>query len=118
MLMIVVTTPNIPGYRIVKIIGPVYGLSIRTRGFWGKLIASVESFLGGEIKSFIEECEKARIQSIKVMVERAKKLGANAIVGVDFDTSDVLGTATIFTAYGTAVVAEKIPEPSKESTEA
>ncbi len=114
--MIVVTTPSIPGYRVVKIIGPVYGLSIRTRGFWGKLVASIESFLGGEIKSFIEECEKARLQSIKIMIERAEKLGANAIIGVDFDTSDVLGTATIFTAYGTAVVVEKITKAEEQES--
>ena len=106
--MIVVTTPTVPGYKIVKVIAPVFGLSIRTRGALGKIMAGIEGFLGGEIESFRKECEKARIQSLRRMVEQAETMGANAIVGVDFETSNILESATIFSSYGTAVIVEKI----------
>ncbi|MEM3985254.1 MAG: heavy metal-binding domain-containing protein [Candidatus Methanomethylicia archaeon] len=102
--MILVTTPYIPGYKIVEIIGPVYGLTIRTRGLGGKLAASIESLFGGEITAFVYEFEKARIEALLRLIDRAKKLGANAIIGLDFETTDILaGSAMAFSVYGTAV---------------
>ena len=115
--MFVVTTPYIPGYKIRKIIGPVYGMSIRTRGLGGQIAATLESIIGGEITAYIEEASKARRESIRRMIEMAQKLGANAIIAVDFETSDILnGTATMFSCYGTAVIVEKI-ESGKTSIE-
>jgi len=57
--VIVVTTPEIPGYEIVKVIGPVHGLTVRTRGVSGKIVASIEGIFGGEVTSYTSECEKA-----------------------------------------------------------
>jgi uncharacterized protein YbjQ (UPF0145 family) len=111
--VIVVTTPTVPGYKIVKVLGTVHGITVRTRGVGGKIIAGIEGIFGGEVTSYTSECEKARRDSLKRLVEKAAEMGANAIVGADFETSDILqGTATLFSAYGTAVVVEPIKEQS------
>lgn len=107
--VIVVTTPELPGYEIVKILGTVHGLTVRTRGAGGKLVAGIQGIFGGEVTSYTSECEKARRESLNRLIEKARKIGANAIISTDFETSDILqGTATLFSAYGTAVIAEPI----------
>jgi len=107
--IIVVTTPTVPGYQVVKVLGPVHGLTVRTRGVGGKIVAGIEGIFGGEVTTYTSECEKARKESLDRMIESARKIGANAIIGVDFETSDILqGTATVFASYGTAAVVEKI----------
>jgi uncharacterized protein YbjQ (UPF0145 family) len=111
--VIVVTTPTVPGYQIVKVLGTVHGITVRTRGVGGKIVAGIEGIFGGEVTSYTSECEKARKDSLKRLVENASKMGANAIVGADFETSDILqGTATLFSAYGTAVIVEPIKKES------
>jgi uncharacterized protein YbjQ (UPF0145 family) len=108
-LPIIVTTPTIAGYEIVKILGPVHGLTVRTRGVGGKIVAGIEGIFGGEVTSYTSECEKARNESLNRLIENARKMGANAIVGADFETSDILnGTATIFSAWGTAVTVKSL----------
>ncbi|MDH5733195.1 MAG: heavy metal-binding domain-containing protein [Candidatus Bathyarchaeota archaeon] len=103
--VMVVTTPTIPGYEIVKVLGTVHGITVRTRGVGGKIIAGIEGMFGGEVTSYSSEAEKARRESMERLVASARRLGANAIVRTDFETSDILrGTATLFSAYGTAVV--------------
>ena len=105
--VIVVTTPNLPGYDIVKVLGTVHGLTVRTRGVGGKIFAGIEGIFGGEVTAYTSECEKARRESLNRLIENAKRIGANAILSVDFETADILqGTATVFSAYGTAVIAE------------
>ena len=111
--VIVVTTPTVPGYEILKVLGTVHGLTVRTRGVGGKIVAGIEGIFGGEVTSYTSEAEKARRDSLKRLVEEATKIGANAIVGADFETSDILqGTATLFSAYGTAVIVEPIKKKS------
>ncbi|MDH7558470.1 MAG: YbjQ family protein [Candidatus Bathyarchaeota archaeon] len=107
--IVVVTTPELPGHGIVKVLGVVHGLTVRTRGVGGKFVASVEGIFGGEVTSYTSECEKARRESLERLIENAREKGANAVIGVDFETSDILqGTATIFAAYGTAVIAKPL----------
>lgn len=109
MSIIVVTTPTVPGYNVVKVLGPVHGLTVRTRGVGGKLVAGIQGIFGGEVSAYTSECEKARKESLDRMIENAQKTGANAIIGADFETSDILqGTATVFASYGTAAIVEKI----------
>jgi uncharacterized protein YbjQ (UPF0145 family) len=111
--MMVVTTPTLPGYEIVKVLGEVHGLTVRTRGVGGKFLAGIEGVFGGEVTSYSSECEKARRESLDRLVENAKRIGANAVIGADFETSDILkGTATVFASYGTAVVVK--PAGKKE----
>jgi len=105
---IIVTTPTIPGYRITKVFGVVTGLSPRTRGVLGKFVAGIESMIGGEVTSFTSELEKARMEAIDRVRQNAAAMGANAIVGLDMETSDIgLRTGvTVISATGTAVIAE------------
>lgn len=111
--MIVVTTPTLPGYRVVKVLGVVTGLTVRTRGVGGKFVAGIEGMFGGEVTSYSSEAEKARRESLQRLIDNATAMGANAVIGADFETSDILqGTATLFSAYGTAVVVE----PAKDTT--
>ena len=105
--MIVVTLPHLPGYRVVRIIGTVHGLTVRTRGVGGKISAGISGIFGGEVKSYTEECERSRHEALERLKENAHRMGANAVIGADFETSDILaGSATVFSAYGTAVVVE------------
>lgn len=107
--VIVVTTPTVHGYEIVKVLGTVHGLTVRTRGVGGKIVAGIQGIFGGEVSSYSSECEKARKESIDRLVESTRRMGANAVVGADFETSDILqGTATIFSAYGTAVIIKPV----------
>jgi uncharacterized protein YbjQ (UPF0145 family) len=103
--LMVVTTSTIPGCEIVKAFGTVHGMTVRTRGVGGKIMAGIEGMFGGEVTSYSSEAEKARKESMDRLIENARSVGANAIVRTDFETSDILnGTATIFSAYGTAVI--------------
>ena len=105
---LIVTTPTIPGYKIKRVLGVVTGLTPRTRGLLGKFIAGIESMFGGEVTAFTSEVEKARWEAIDRAKSRAAALGANAIVGLDVETSD-LGLQSgivLFSATGTAVVVE------------
>jgi len=105
--MMVVTTPTLPGYRVVKVLGVVHGLTVRTRGVGGKFVAGIEGMFGGEVTTYSSEAEKARRESLQRLIDTAKGMGANAVIAADFETSDILqGTATLFSAYGTAVVVE------------
>ena len=105
---LLVTTPTIPGYKVKRVIGLVTGLTPRTRGLLGKFIAGIESMFGGEVTAFTSEVEKARWEAIDRARSKAMDLGANAIVGLDIETSD-LGLQSgivLFSAAGTAVVIE------------
>lgn len=104
----ITTTPTVSGYKIKRVLGVVTGLTPRTRGVLGKFIAGIESMFGGEITSFTSELEKARIEAIERVKSKALTMGANAIVGLDIETSD-LGLQqgiVIFSATGTAVIIE------------
>jgi uncharacterized protein YbjQ (UPF0145 family) len=105
---LIVTTPTISGYKIKKVLGVVTGLTPRTRGILGKWIASWESMLGGEVTAFTSEVEKARWEAIDRARARAAALGANAIVGLDVETSDLgmQSAIVLFSATGTAVIIE------------
>jgi len=90
-------------------LGIVHGMTVRTRGVGGKIMAGIEGMFGGEVTSYSSEAEKARKESMERLIENAKSAGATAIVRTDFETSDILnGTATIFSAYGTAVIMRPI----------
>ena len=94
--------------------GAIHGLTVRTRGVGGKFVAGIEGIFGGEVTAYTSECEKARRESLSRLIENARRIGANAVLSVDFETADILnGTATIFSAYGTAVIAKPIEESLK-----
>jgi len=106
--ILIVTTPTIPRYKITKVLGVVTSLVPRTRGILGRFIASWQSIRGGEISAFTSELEKARMEAIEKLKAKALEAGANAIVGLDMETSDLgLGMGVVvISATGTAVVVE------------
>jgi len=106
--IIISTTPIISGYGIKKVLGIVTGVSPRTRGVLGRFVAGLESMFGGEVRAFTSEIEKARAEAIERMKAKALALGANAILGVDLETSDLgLGAGVVLiSATGTAVILE------------
>ena len=105
--MIITTTETIPGKRIDKVLGIVKGNTIRARWFGRDIVAGLKTLVGGEIKSYTEMMTKAREEAIERMVEEAKKLKADAIVGVRFTTSEVMQGSAEMLAYGTAVKLKK-----------
>ena len=111
-IFIITTTPTIEGFRIKKVLGVVTGLTPRTRGFFGQFVGGIQSFFGGEITAFTEELEKARVEAVERVRAKALNMGANAIVGLDLETSDMglQVPIVVLSATGTAVIIE----PKKE----
>ncbi|MDP9248557.1 MAG: heavy metal-binding domain-containing protein [Candidatus Dormibacteraeota bacterium] len=104
--MIVVTTEDVVGHRIVETKGQVFGLVVRSRGLGGNVMASLRSLGGGEITEYTELLEEARRHAIDRMVGNATAMGGNAIVRMMFDSSEIGQTMSEIVAYGTAVVLE------------
>jgi uncharacterized protein YbjQ (UPF0145 family) len=104
--MIVVTTEDVVGHRIVETKGQVFGLVVRSRGLGGNVMASLRSLGGGEITEYTELLEDARRHAIDRMVGNATAMSANAIVRMMFDSSEIGQTMSEIVAYGTAVVIE------------
>jgi uncharacterized protein YbjQ (UPF0145 family) len=108
--MILVNTEQVPGQRILRVLGLVRGNTIRARHLGRDLMAGLKSMVGGEIKSYTELMVKAREEATARMVEDATALGANAIVAVRFTTVSVMQGAAEILAYGTAVLVEAGPD--------
>ncbi|MGH8273585.1 MAG: YbjQ family protein [Gammaproteobacteria bacterium] len=105
--MIVTTTENVPGRRVREARGQVYGVVVRSRGIAGNVMAGFRTILGGEIREYTELLEEARRHAIDRMVENATAMGANAVVMMRFDSSEMGQSMTEVVAYGTAVVLEE-----------
>ena len=105
--MIIVTTENITGYKTKEVKGEVFGLVVRSRGFGGTVMAGLRSLVGGEIHEYTSLLEDTRKQAIDRLVKNATAMGANAIVMMRFDSSEIGQTMSEVVAYGTAIVVEK-----------
>ena len=105
--MLVVTTENVPGYRVVDIRGQCFGVVVRSRGLGGNIMAGLRSLGGGEIVEYTRLVEDTRRHAIDRMVENARAMGANAVVMMRFDSSEMGQTMTEVVAYGTAAIVEK-----------
>jgi uncharacterized protein YbjQ (UPF0145 family) len=108
--MIVVTTEDVAKYRITKTFGQVYGVIVRSRGIGGNIMAGLRSIIGGEINEYTALVEDTRRQAIDRMSSNAKLMGANAVVRMMFDSSQLGTSMNEVVAYGTAVTIEKIQE--------
>jgi len=102
--MIIATAPFIAGYRVAETKGQVFGLVVRSRGLGGNVMASLRSIAGGEIHEYTSLLEDTRRQAIDRMVQNATMVGANAVISMRFDSSEMATTMTEIVAYGTAVV--------------
>ena len=103
---LVTTAFDLPGHHIVRNIGVVRGIVVRSRSIVGTLGASLQTLVGGNITLFTQMCERARDDAFRLMLEHAAEHGANALVGVRYDANEVAAGVTEVLAYGTAVVVE------------
>lgn len=106
--MMVVTTENIEGYKIVEVKGPAFGLIVRSRGLGGDIMAGLKSLVGGEIKQYTSMLEDSRKEALDRMIKNATQMGANAIVMMRYDSGEIGKNMSEIVSYGTAVVVEKI----------
>ncbi|MFA7227573.1 MAG: YbjQ family protein [Melioribacteraceae bacterium] len=104
---LITTTFTIDGFRIVKNLGVVKGIVVRSRSVIGTIGAGLQTIFGGNITLFTELCEKTRSDAFELMVEHGDALGANALLGIRYDATEVMGGVTEVLCYGTAVVVEK-----------
>lgn len=107
--MLVVTTENIAGHRIAEVRGQVFGVVVRSRGLAGNILAGLRSIIGGEITEYTQLLEQARRHALDRMVKNASLMGANAVVMMRFDSSEMGQTMSEIVAYGTAVTIERLP---------
>jgi uncharacterized protein YbjQ (UPF0145 family) len=104
----VTTTFEIPGYRVVKTLGLVRGIVVRSRSIFGTLGASLQTIVGGNITLFTDMCEKTREDALELMLQHASERGGNAVIGMRYDANEVMQGVTEVLAYGTAVQVERI----------
>ena len=104
-----ITTSNaLEGYKIVKHLGVVRGITVRSRSVVGNFAGGIQSLFGGRLSVYVELCENAREEAYQLLVQHARVLGANAIVNMRYDANEVMQGITEVLAYGTAVVVEKV----------
>jgi uncharacterized protein YbjQ (UPF0145 family) len=102
----ITTLLEMPGYRVVRNLGMVRGIVVRSRSIFGTLGASLQTIVGGNISLFTSMCEKTREDALELMMQHAAEHGANAVLGVRYDANEVMQGVTEVLAYGSAVVVE------------
>ena len=102
--MIVTTTNDLPGHRVVRHLGVVRGIVVRSRSIVGNFGAAIQALFGGNITLYTSMCERARGDAYDLMVAHAREMGANAILGMRYESNEVMAGITEVLAYGTAVV--------------
>jgi uncharacterized protein YbjQ (UPF0145 family) len=110
--MIIATSPFIAGQRVIETRGQVFGVVVRSRGLGGNIMAGLRSLGGGEIHEYTSLLEDTRRQAVDRMVQNATLMGANAVISMRFDSSELAGTMSEIVAYGTAVIVEPGTEPA------
>ncbi len=106
--MIVVTINELPGYRVVKVLGLARGLSVRSRNVVSNLRGSIQILFGGNISVYTQLAETTRQEAFDLLLAQAHSMGANAIIGMRYDANEIASTVTEVLAYGTAVVVEHV----------
>ena len=104
---LVTTAFTIPGYKITRSLGIVRGITVRSRSVIGNIGAGIQSVFGGNITIFTELCEKTRHEAYEIMIQHAMQLGANAIISVSYDATELMQGITEVLCYGTAVIVEQ-----------
>lgn len=103
----VTTAFTLDGFRIVRTLGVVRGITVRSRSIFGTLGGTLHTIVGGNITAFTKLCEVARAEAFDIMVQHASEIGANAVIGMRYDANEIMNGVTEVLAYGTAVVVER-----------
>ncbi len=104
----VTTALQLEGFRVVRTLGIVRGITVRSRSIFGTLGGALQTIVGGNISLFTELCEKTRLEAFELMLAHAAGMGANAIIAMRYDATEVMDGVTEVLAYGTAVVVEPV----------
>lgn len=105
---LITTTFDLHGYEIVRQMGIVRGITVRSRSLFGTLGGSLQTLVGGNISMFTQLCEHARAEAFELMAQHADMMGANAIIGMRYDANEVMSGVTEVLCYGTAVVVQPL----------
>ena len=104
--MLIVTTNDIPGHRVVRTLGMVRGITVRSRNVVSDVVGGVQSMIGGRVGAYVKLAEAARQEAYEDLVDHARAMGANAILAMRYDANEIMPGITEVLAYGTAVVVE------------
>lgn len=104
--MLIVTTNDAPGYRVVKTLGLVRGITVRSRNVISDAIGGLQSMLGGRVGAYVKLAEASRAEAYEELVAHAEGMGANAVIGMRYEANEIMEGVTEVLAYGTAVVVE------------
>lgn len=104
--MLIVTTNDAPGYRVVRTLGLVRGITVRSRNAISDMVGGLQSMLGGRVETYVRLAETSRAEALQEMVDHAKAMGANAVIGMRYEANEIMEGVTEVLAYGTAVVVE------------
>jgi len=102
------TAFTLDGYRITRTLGVVRGITVRSRSVFGTIGAALQTLVGGNITLFSALCERTRAEAFDIMLAHAEEVGANAVVGVRYDATEVMGGVTEVLCYGTAVIVKAV----------
>ena len=105
---LVTTSNELEGYKIVKHLGLVRGVTVRSRSVLGNIACGFQSLFGGQLSIYVELCENAREEAYQLLIQHAQVMGANAIIAMRYDANEIMQGITEVLAYGTAVVVEKV----------
>ena len=111
---ILLTSNYAPGYKIDKVFGMVYGITVRSRGLGGNILAGLRTLAGGEIVEYTEMAHQARQQALDRLSQQAASMGANAVLSVMFDSTEIGNTMDEIIAFGTAVVVSPLTQGSEQ----
>jgi len=104
----VTTNIELSGYRVIKSLGVIRGITVRSRSIFGNIAGGFQTLFGGKISIYQELCERTREDAFQLMLKQAHEKGANAVINMRYDANEVMGGVTEVLAYGTAVVVEKV----------
>ena len=107
---ILLTSNYVSGYKVDRVLGLVYGITVRSRGIGGNIMAGLHTLKGGEISEYTEMATQARQQALDRLSEQASKIGANAVISVMFDSTEIGSTMDEIIAFGTAVVVTPVTD--------
>lgn len=106
--MLIVTTNDLPGHRVVRVLGMTRGITVRSRNVASDALGGLQSMLGGRVGAYVKLAEASRQEAYQELVNHAQSIGANAILAMRYDANEIMPGVTEVLAYGTAVVAEPV----------
>ena len=106
MTMLITTTNDVPGYRVVRTLGLARGITVRSRNVISDALGGIQSMLGGRVEVYVKLAETSRAEAYEELVAQAQAMGANAVIAMRYESNEIMDGVTEVLAYGTAVVVE------------